>query len=158
MLFRSTPPLVFVDLDHCYDKATNTITDPQAATIVQSLNSYTEASPGSGLHILAYGRLPGNNIHTAIEMYGQNRFTTITTRHIEDTPTMIENRQEAIAALYQRFAPPEQATVRQNTGGVRRRGVCLSCRRKQKMMRSYTNYCKVSLSMAIHQLMSMWHS
>src|SRR2546430_2043963 len=29
--FMITPPLVFIDLDHCYDKTTNTITDPQAA-------------------------------------------------------------------------------------------------------------------------------
>ncbi len=97
-----TPPFVMVDLDHSYDRATGTITDPQAIEIIQSLPSYTEASPGNGLRVFAYG----NNIHTAIEMYGQDRFTTITTDHIPGTPTTIEHCQEALAALYSRFAPP----------------------------------------------------
>src|SRR5438270_9712994 len=44
--FMLTPPLVMVDLDGSYDKMTKTITSPQAAHIVQTLNSYTEASPG----------------------------------------------------------------------------------------------------------------
>ena len=85
--FVLTPPLVIIDLDHSYDRATQTITDPQAAEIVQSLYSYTELSPsGTGLHILSYGQLPGKGIHTAIEMYGQDRFTTITTNHLAGTP------------------------------------------------------------------------
>src|SRR5947208_5785709 len=112
-----TPPFVFIDLDHCFDRTTTTITDPQAAEIVQSVKSYTESSPGNGLHILSYGKLPGKNIYTAIEMYGHDRFTTITTCQITSTPVRIEHRQEAIDALYRQFAPAEQATVRQNTGG-----------------------------------------
>src|SRR5947209_2002559 len=52
--FMITPPLVMVDLDHSYDRTTGAITDPQAAEIVQSVPSYTEASPGKGMHILAY--------------------------------------------------------------------------------------------------------
>jgi putative DNA primase/helicase len=113
--FMLTPPLVMVDLDHSYDRKSGAITDPQAQEIVQSLNSYTEASPGSGLHILVYGNLPGRNIHTAIEMYGQDRFTTITTNHIAGTPATIEQRQEAIASLYHRFEPPVTETSNQNT-------------------------------------------
>ena len=115
-----TPPLVMIDLDHSYDRATQTITDPQAAEIVQSLNSYTELSPsGTGLHILTYGQLPGKGIHTAIEMYGQDRFTTITTNHLAGTPPTIEQRQEALDALYHRFAPAVTETTNQNTrGGV----------------------------------------
>lgn len=113
--FMITPPLVMVDLDHSYDRQGGAITDPQAVEIVQSLHSYTEASPGIGLHILAYGTLPGKNIHTAIEMYGQDRFTTITTDHIPGTPTSIEHRQEALEALYNRFAPQGRETDNQNT-------------------------------------------
>jgi hypothetical protein len=96
-------------------------TDPQAQEIVQNINSYTEASPGKGLHMLAYGNLPGKGIHTAIEMYGQYRFTTITTAHIAGTSTTIAHRQDAIEALYQRFAPPVAQGDMQNTrGGVGR--------------------------------------
>jgi len=113
--FMITPPLVMVDLDHSYNRQSGAITDPKAAEIIQSLASYTEASPGSGLHVLAYGSLPGKNIHTALEMYGQDRFTTITTDHITGTPTTIEHRQEAINALYRRFAPPVTETDNQNT-------------------------------------------
>jgi primase-polymerase (primpol)-like protein len=68
--FMITPPLVMVDLDHSYDRQSGAITEPQAAEIIQSLDSYTEASPGSGLDVLAYGSLSGKNIDTAIEMYG----------------------------------------------------------------------------------------
>ena len=91
--FMLTPPLVMIDLDNSFEKATQTITNPQAAEIVHSLNSYTESSPGNGLHILAYAHLPGKGIHTAIELYGQDRFTTITTNHLPGTPTTIEHRQ-----------------------------------------------------------------
>ena len=115
--FMITPPLVMIDLVHSYDRSTHTITDPKAAEIVQSLHSNTEASPGNGLHVLAYGSRPGKNIHTAIEMYGQDRFITITTDHIPRTPTTIEQRQEAIDALYNRFAPPVMETSNQNTSG-----------------------------------------
>jgi putative DNA primase/helicase len=115
--FMITPPLVFVDLDHSFDRTTKTITDPQAEEIVHSLHSYTEVSPsGTGLHVLAYGSLPGKNIHTGIEIYGQDRFTTITTNHLAGTPTTIELRQDAIASLYSRFAPPVSDTMIQNTG------------------------------------------
>jgi primase-polymerase (primpol)-like protein len=118
--FVITPPLVMIDLDHSVDRATGAITDPQAAEIVQSLSSYTETSPsGTGLHILTYGELPGKGIHTAIEIYGKDRFTTITTNHLTGTPATIEQRQEALDALYHRFAPPVVETKNQNTvGGV----------------------------------------
>ncbi len=115
--FMITPSLVFLDLDHCFDKNTRIISDPQAQEIVSTLNSYTEASPGDGLHILAYGQLPGKGIHTAIEMYGQERFTTITTNHIPGIPTTIAHRQEAIEALYRKFAPVIPETDIQNTRG-----------------------------------------
>lgn len=115
--FMLTPPLVMVDLDNSFDRTTHTITDPQAAEIVQEINSYTEASPGNGLHILAYGELPGKGIHTAIEMYGQDRFTTITTNHLPGTPTTIAQRHETLAALYKRFAPQVTDTSMQNTRG-----------------------------------------
>ncbi len=118
--FVITPPLVFLDLDHSVSKETGEITDPQAAEIVQPVNSYTEISPSrTGLHILAYGQLPGKNIRTAIELYGRDRFTTITTDHLAGTPTTIEHRQDAINDLYQRFAPPFPNPPLQNTrGGV----------------------------------------
>src|SRR6266446_3437439 len=109
--------LVLIDLDNSFERATRTNTDPQAAEIVKEINSYTEASPGKGLHVLAYGSLPGKNMHTAIEIYGQDHFTTITTNHIAGTPTTIAHRQDALEALYHRFAPPVVQRDFQNTSG-----------------------------------------
>ena len=52
-------------------------------------------------------------------MYGQDRFTTITTNHLEGTPQTIENRTQEVHALYEHFAPPVTETINQNTrGGV----------------------------------------
>ena len=45
--FLITPPFVFIDLDHSYDRVRGAITDPQAAEIVQTIHSYTEAAPGN---------------------------------------------------------------------------------------------------------------
>lgn len=116
--FMLTPPLVFLDLDHCVSKETGEITDPQAAEIVQTLNSYTETSPsGTGLHVLAYASLPGKNFHTAIELYGSNHFTTITTDLLIGIPAKIEHRQIEVAALYHQFAPPLPIPLDQNTRG-----------------------------------------
>jgi putative DNA primase/helicase len=113
-----TPPLAFLDLDHSYDNTTGTITDPQAHELVRTLNSYTEVSPsGTGLHVFAYGNLPGRGIHTAIELYGKDRFTTITTNHLAGTPPTIAHRQAALDALYRRFAPAAASREEQNTRG-----------------------------------------
>ena len=117
--FIITPPLSFIDLDHSYDRTTRTITDPKAPEIVQAMNSYTEVSPsGTGLHILAFGPLPGRGIHTDIEMYGQERFTTITTDHLAETPFTIERRQDALDSLYQRFAPVRENEIQNTRVGV----------------------------------------
>ena len=91
-----TPPLVMVDLDNSFDRATRTITDPQSEHIVNALNSYTEVSPTNGLHVLAYGQLPGKGIHTGIEIYGQDRFTTITTDRVSGTPSVDDNQKRLI--------------------------------------------------------------
>ena len=107
-----------IDLDRSFDRPTQTITDPKAAEIVQTLNSYTEASPGNGLHILAYADKPIRSLHKEIEMYSQDRFTTITTDHLPGTPTTIENRTDAIEALYRQFAPLSEPDYSEHRGGV----------------------------------------
>jgi len=117
--FMITPPLVMIDLDRSFDRATGKITDPQSQEIVQQLTSYTELSPsGTGLHVLAYGVLPGKGIHSGIEIYGQDHFTTITADQIPGTAATIQHRQDAVTSLYHRFAPPVERREYQNTGGV----------------------------------------
>ena len=118
--FMITPPLVMIDLDHSYNRATQTITNPQAAEIMRAVPTYYEASPNDGVHGLVFVDTPMKSLHTeAIELYGQDRFTTITTDHIAGTSPTIEYRTEAIEALYHRFAPSVQEISIQNTrGGV----------------------------------------
>jgi len=117
--FMITPPLVFIDLDNSYDRATQTITNPQAEIIMRAVNSYFEASPYKGLHGLVYTGRPISNLHTEkIEIYGYGRFTTITTDHIAGTPTTIELRTREVEALLRQFAPPDAERPIQNTGGV----------------------------------------
>lgn len=117
--FIITPPLVLIDLDHSVLKETGEMIDPQAAEIVKAINSYTEISPSrTGIHILVYGAVPGS-VHSTIELYRQDRFTTITLNHVPDTPISIESRQEELDTLYRQFAPPVPQRERQNTvGGV----------------------------------------
>ncbi len=118
--FVITPPLVFIDLDNSFDRATGTITSPQAEEIMKAVPTYFEASPYKGLKGLVYVGRPIRNLHTdAIEIYGQDRFTTITTDHIAGTPATIELRTKEVEALYHRFAPIVAEREYQNTrGGV----------------------------------------
>jgi putative DNA primase/helicase len=127
--FMITPPLVLIDIDHSYDRATQTITNPLAEEIMNAVPTYYEASPYTGVHGLVYVDTPIKNLHTdTVEIYGHDRFTTITTDHIAGTPTTIENRTEEVAALYRRFAPPPvEEREYQNTGG--------GCRERQRACR-----------------------
>ncbi len=96
--------LVGVDLDDCRDPESGAI-DPAARAIVEALDSYTEVSPsGSGLHVLAHGALPpGRRRAGTIEMYSTGRYFTVTGQHVAGTPTTIEERTAALAALHARI-------------------------------------------------------
>src|SRR5258708_17008455 len=117
--FMIPPPLVMIDLDNSYDRKTQTITNPQAEEIMKAVPTYFEASPNKGLHGLVYVGRPIRNVHTEnIEIYGHDRFTTITTDHIEGTPATIELRTGEVEALVRRFAPQIAERDYQNTRGV----------------------------------------
>ncbi len=95
--------LVGVDLDDVRDVATGAI-EAEATAIVLALDSYTEASPsGTGVHVLVRGSLPPGGRRTgSLEMYASNRYFTVTGEHLDGTPTTIEERTEALAALHAR--------------------------------------------------------
>ena len=91
-----------VDLDHCIDVETDVI-DPDALAIVRRLDSYTERSPsGDGLHILVRAAgLPGTRRRkNGVEMYDRARYLTLTGRHLEGTPTRIEERSTELEQLH----------------------------------------------------------
>ncbi len=118
-VFAESDPFTGTDLDACVAKD-GTIAS-WAQEIITSLSSYTEYSPSKlGVHILTQARLPGAGRKSGtIEMYATERFFTITTDHIQGTPTTIAERQDTIEALYQRVAPPVESRDYQNTrGGV----------------------------------------
>jgi putative DNA primase/helicase len=111
-----------IDLDHCRDAATGAI-DPWAKAILDKVSSYSEASPsGTGVHLIVRATLPGPgrnkrrlNIpgahpEAAIEMYDRGRYFTATGDRLIEYPPEIENRQDAVTALYARIesAPPKE--------------------------------------------------
>jgi putative DNA primase/helicase len=77
-VFCSGDPYVGVDLDGCVDPETGEI-KPWAMRIVKELESYTELSPsGTGVHVIARGKISHNVKRSPVEMYSQKRFFTIT--------------------------------------------------------------------------------
>lgn len=91
---------VGIDVDECVDLATGTI-DPKALELARAVDSYTERSPGRGLHVLALGMLPaGGRRRGHVEMYDRDRFFTVTGGHVEGMPTTVERRTAQLAALH----------------------------------------------------------
>src|SRR2546421_8406169 len=117
-VFAEADPFTGTDLDACVAKD-GTIA-AWAQEIITTLSSYTEYSPSKlGVHILTQASLPGAGRKTGdIEMYSQERFFTITTDHIDGTPTAIAERQEEVAALYQRIAPVKSRDYQNTRWGV----------------------------------------
>jgi putative DNA primase/helicase len=79
-VFCSADPYVGVDLDGCVNPETDEVA-PWAIQIIKALDSYTELSPsGTGVHIIAKGRIPRSGRRGPVEMYSQDRFFAITGR------------------------------------------------------------------------------
>jgi hypothetical protein len=69
---------------------------------VAMLDSYTEMSfSGTGIHVLARGQLPtSGRRNNGFEMYSNRRFFVVTGRHLAETPTRIEHRQQEIDRVH----------------------------------------------------------
>jgi primase-polymerase (primpol)-like protein len=79
-VFCSADPFVGIDLDNCRDPQTGSI-EPWAKNIIDTFvgEGYVEASPsGTGVHIIAEGVLKEGARRGPVEMYGQDRFFTVT--------------------------------------------------------------------------------
>lgn len=117
-------PYVLIDKDArdaapIYNRQTHKIVSPLVLRLLEQVPSYAELSPNNGLHILTEGRPTRGNFKTPeLEMY-TNWFSTVTTRHIPETPLDVTNQQAALVALEYEFHPPRPERVTQNTvGGV----------------------------------------
>ena len=109
-VFAEGGGIVGIDLDDCRDTDTGVI-QPWATKIIRDLNSFTEISPsGRGIHIFVFGGLPpGRRRKDQIEIYDMGRYFTMTGEHLEGTPEEIEERSEALAALYRATFPKQTA-------------------------------------------------
>lgn len=97
-----------VDFDKCRNPQTAHI-EPWAKEIIDRLSSYTEVTPsGAGLHTLTKGALPpGGRRKGNLEMYDKGRFFTITGWHLEGTPTTIEQREQVLKEVHQKYITPK---------------------------------------------------
>jgi len=115
----SHSPFSGIDLDHCINDGT---LQPWAQEIIEALDTYTEYSPSwkrstgtGGVHLLIEGKPPASKKVGNIEVYGEKHYLTITTNHLEGTPTAINSRQEALDVLYRQIVPPVEDRPFQNT-------------------------------------------
>ena len=112
-VFSKDDPYVGTDLDHYRDTECGAVAT-WAQEIVNRINSYAEVSPsGTGIHSLSKATLPRDPDPKkdqsgrrkaygtgAVEVYSHSRFFTMTGNHLEGTPRTIEERQEAVMAVY----------------------------------------------------------
>ncbi|MFC4452082.1 hypothetical protein [Halorussus aquaticus] len=103
-VFTDDDPIVGVDLDDCRDSETGDA-DDAALDIIERLDSYTEVSPsGTGYHVLIKGDLPdGRNRRGSFELYETARFFTVTGDHVEETPSRVARRQDALSAIHREY-------------------------------------------------------
>ena len=78
-VFSSGDPFVGVDLDDCRNPETGEIEEWAQACMERFPDAYVEASPsGTGVHIITRGRRREGKRKGRVEMYGQERFFTVT--------------------------------------------------------------------------------
>lgn len=103
-MFDEHGPYVGIDLDGCVNDGDLT---GGAWDVVKRLDSYTEGSPsGTGLHIICRGFLPDLGNRTSdvdglkeLELYEQERYFTVTGRHLEQSPETVEQRAQELHTL-----------------------------------------------------------
>lgn len=93
-----------IDIDHCRDPDTGTLSE-MAAQIIEQMDSYAEASPsGTGVHILFTGQKPDGPCRKSsigLEMYDGGRYFTVTGNVLAARP--IAQRTEACAAIHAQY-------------------------------------------------------
>jgi len=121
--FYDDDPYTGIDLDHCVE---NGVILPWAQKIIDQLNSYSEFSPsGTGVHIYAEALKPiGRCKRGDIEIYVRGRFLTITGNRLDNTPALIEKRQNEINDIH--FSLLEDHPSRLHSGGGHKTDVILS--------------------------------
>ena len=105
--------LTGLDLDDCRNDATGVLA-PWAAEIVALAETYAEVSPsGQGIRLFALGKVEQATKYdpAKVEIYGKQRYLTITGRHINGTPIAIQPAPKTIAALLSRVQTFREQTA-----------------------------------------------
>lgn len=105
--FLLEAPVVGLDRDDC---VVDGVISEDVQQFIKDIDSYTEFSPsGRGIRIFAstiwrpeVGQPQGLD-RQDIELYYGKRFLTVTGRHVPGTPATIQDRTEAVKALYLRL-------------------------------------------------------
>ena len=115
-VFTDEDPIVGVDLDDCRDPESGTLEEWARDTIIR-LDSYAEVSPsGTGVHVIAAGELPeGRSRSGNIEMYETSRFFTVTGVHLNQTPTVVRQRLDAIREVHADYVQDSQVARGKDT-------------------------------------------
>ena len=79
-MFCSADPFVGIDLDDCRNPETGKVAEWAREIISSVKEGYVEISPsGTGVHVVVEGKVRGGGMRKGkLEMYGQDRFFTIT--------------------------------------------------------------------------------
>jgi len=93
-----------IDLDKCRNAETGEI-EPWAQEIIDLAETYTEISPsGTGIRMFVRGKVARaiKSDLGRVEIYGAQRYLTVTQNHVESTPLDIREAPKTLAALIAR--------------------------------------------------------
>lgn len=117
-VLADSDPYTFIDLDDPYEKkpsgefkhANPDEVMQRQLKLFNETKSYAERSPsGTGLHIICKGRIPSGRRRSAIEVYSNLRFMTMTGDVYRDAPVYDEN--ELVNVLYNQMGEGRNAAA-----------------------------------------------
>ena len=99
-VFTKDDHIVGVDMDDCFDEATNQFTNPTLEAIANKIDGYMEISPsGTGVKIFTLGDIPSAFVDHSIglEVYKMGRYFTVTGQKIRgELPTELQDFTDII--------------------------------------------------------------
>jgi primase-polymerase (primpol)-like protein len=114
LIFALDPdgPYTAIDLDHCRDADTGTLT-PEAQAIVGQLHTYGDVSQsGTGVHLWTRATMPElGRKHGHREMYSGARFIVMTGNQLANAPSTIERRPAEVLEFYRQWFPAREPTT-----------------------------------------------
>lgn len=111
-VFSDDLGIVGIDFDHCIEDGQ--ITPDAWEELKEYSGTYAEQSPsGTGVHVLAYGKIPAGKKHGDREMYSSGRYFTCTGWSIDGFSSEIVECRPAIDAHYEKWFPEKNTEEKQ---------------------------------------------